>query len=142
MGLIEGLREPDDVHSVPGFRQARFSRTRHCLPAIVERVWQNREAAKRENNAPLSQALKIIMNAFYGVLGSSGCRFFDPRLASSITLRGHQIMKRTRELIEAEGHAVIYGDTDSTFVWLGRAHDEDEATRIGRALVALSLIHI
>ena len=136
LGLVEGLHQPDDEHSVEGFRGARFSRTRHCLPAIVERVWQGREAAKRDGNKALSQALKIIMNAFYGVLGSSGCRFFDPRLASSITLRGHQIMKRTRELIEAEGHAVIYGDTDSTFVWLGRAHDEEEAARIGRALVA------
>ncbi|MFI8747108.1 DNA polymerase II [Pseudomonas sp. NPDC077186] len=136
VGLVEGLQQPDDAHSVEGFRGARFSRSRHCLPAIVERVWQGREAAKREGNAALSQALKIIMNAFYGVLGSSGCRFFDPRLASSITLRGHQIMKRTRELIEAEGHAVIYGDTDSTFVWLGRAHGEDEAAQIGRALVS------
>ncbi|MBC9251815.1 DNA polymerase II [Pseudomonas alcaligenes] len=135
LGLIEGLRQPDDEHSVEGFRGARFSRTRHCLPAIVERVWQGREAAKREGNAPLSQALKIIMNAFYGVLGSSGCRFFDTRLASSITLRGHQIMRRTRELIEAAGYQVIYGDTDSTFVWLGSAHTEDEAARIGRALV-------
>jgi DNA polymerase-2 len=135
LGLIEGMRHPADDESVPGFRGARFSRTRHCLPAIVESVWQGREAAKREGNAPLSQALKIIMNAFYGVLGSSGCRFFDPRLASSITLRGHEIMRRTRELIEAEGHAVIYGDTDSTFVWLRRAHGEDEAAQIGRALV-------
>ncbi|MDG9930687.1 MULTISPECIES: DNA polymerase II [unclassified Pseudomonas] len=136
VGLIEGLREPDDEHSVEGFREARFSRTRHCLPAIVERVWQGREAAKREGNAPLSQALKIIMNAFYGVLGSSGCRFFDTRLASSITLRGHAIMRRTRELIEAQGYQVIYGDTDSTFVWLGREHNEEEAASIGRELVA------
>ncbi|TBV06530.1 DNA polymerase II [Phytopseudomonas dryadis] len=135
VGLVEGLRTPDDASSVAGFRGARFSRTRHCLPAIVERVWQGRETAKREGNAPLSQALKIIMNAFYGVLGSSGCRFFDPRLASSITLRGHEVMRRTRALIEAEGHAVIYGDTDSTFVWLRRAHSQDEAERIGRALV-------
>ncbi len=135
VGLIEGLRQPTDEASVPGFRGARFSRTRHCLPAIVERVWQGREAAKRARNKPLAQALKIIMNAFYGVLGSSGCRFFDPRLASSITLRGHQIMRRTRELIEAQGHTVIYGDTDSTFVWLRRAHSDEEAARIGRALV-------
>lgn len=135
VGLVEGLRQPDDAHSVPGFREARFSRTRHCLPSIVERVWQGRETAKRERNQPLSQALKIIMNAFYGVLGSSGCRFFDPRLASSITLRGHEIMRRTRALIEAQGHQVIYGDTDSTFVWLGAAHGEEEAAAIGRALV-------
>jgi DNA polymerase-2 len=136
VGLIEGLQQPDATHSVPGFRGARFSRTQHCLPSIVERVWQGRETAKREHNAPLSQALKIIMNAFYGVLGSSGCRFFDTRLASSITLRGHEIMARTRALIEAEGHAVIYGDTDSTFVWLKRPHSPDDAAQIGHTLVA------
>ncbi|MBA4360465.1 MAG: DNA polymerase II [Pseudomonas sp.] len=135
VGLIEGLQHPEDSESVPGFRGARFSRTRHCLPAIVARVAEGRETAKREHNAPLSQALKIIMNAFYGVLGSSGCRFFDTRLASSITLRGHEIMLRTRQLIEAQGHTVIYGDTDSTFVWLRRAHGQEEAAQIGRALV-------
>ena len=135
VGLIEGLQHPDDADSVPGFRGARFSRTRHCLPSIVSRVAEGRETAKREHNAPLSQALKIIMNAFYGVLGSSGCRFFDTRLASSITLRGHEIMLRTRKLIEEQGHAVIYGDTDSTFVWLRRAHGQEEAATIGHILV-------
>ncbi|WP_448123913.1 DNA polymerase II [Pseudomonas veronii] len=135
VGLVEGLKHPDDSASVEGFRGARFSRTRHCLPAIVARISEGREEAKREHNAPLSQALKIIMNAFYGVLGSSGCRFFDTRLASSITLRGHQIMRQTRELVEAQGYEVIYGDTDSTFVWLGSAHSQEDARRIGQALV-------
>jgi DNA polymerase-2 len=135
VGLVDGLAAPPG-ETVPGFRGARFSRTRHCLPGIVERIWAGREAAKREGNKPLSQALKIIMNAMYGVLGTTGCRFFDARLASSITLRGHEIMHRTRELIVARGYQVIYGDTDSTFVWLGRAHGEEEATRIGRDLVA------
>ncbi|AHC34680.1 MULTISPECIES: DNA polymerase II [unclassified Pseudomonas] len=135
VGLIEGLKHPDDSESVEGFRGARFSRTRHCLPSIVARVSEGREEAKREHNAPLSQALKIIMNAFYGVLGSSSCRFFDTRLASSITMRGHQIMRQTRALVEAQGYEVIYGDTDSTFVWLGSAHSQADASRIGRALV-------
>jgi DNA polymerase-2 len=135
VGLVEGVRNPDDSDSVPGFRGARFSRSRHSLPAIVGQIWQGREAAKRQQNKPLSQALKIIMNAFYGVLGSSGCRFFDPRLASSITMRGHEIMHRTRELIEARGYQVIYGDTDSTFVWLKRARTAEHAAQIGRALV-------
>ncbi|HGM5491873.1 TPA: DNA polymerase II [Serratia fonticola] len=135
VGLVEGMQHPDDENSVPGFRQARFSRSKHCLPEIVRQIWQGREAAKRHNNKPLSQALKIIMNAFYGVLGSSGCRFFDPRLASSITLRGHEIMRQTRELIEAKGYQVIYGDTDSTFVWLKKAHSEQQAAEIGRELL-------
>jgi hypothetical protein len=88
---------------VPGFTWRPLFAREHCLPAIVNQIWQGREAAKRDQNKPLSQALKIIMNAFYGVLGSSGCRFFDPRLASSITMRGHEIMHRTRELIEEQG---------------------------------------
>ena len=138
VGLVTGARSAadDDEATVPGFRGARFSRHKHCLPAIVKQIWQGREAAKREGNHPLSQALKIIMNAFYGVLGSSGCRFFDPRLASSITLRGHEIMHRTRELIEDQGYQVIYGDTDSTFVWLKHARTEEQAAEIGRMLVS------
>jgi len=134
VGLVAGLAEPE-LETVPGFRGARFSRTRHCLPGIVKRVWEGREAAKRAGNQPLSQALKIIMNAMYGVLGTTACRFFDDRLASSITMRGHDIMHRTRELIEARGYQVIYGDTDSTFVWLGGAHADEDALRIGRELV-------
>jgi DNA polymerase-2 len=133
VGLVEGLAEPE-AETVPGFRGARFSRTRHCLPGIVTRVSAGRDAAKVQRNAPLSQALKIIMNSMYGVLGTPACRFFDPRLASSITMRGHEIMHRTRELIEAQGYQVIYGDTDSTFVWLGGARAEDEAAHIGAAL--------
>ncbi|VVE24071.1 DNA polymerase II [Pandoraea terrae] len=135
VGLVEGLQHPDDADSVPGFRGARFSRSKHCLPAIVHRIWQGRDVAKRERNAPLSQALKIIMNAFYGVLGSTGCRFFDPRLASSITLRGHDIMRKSRELIEAQGFEVIYGDTDSIFVWLGDEQTEAQAAAIATSLV-------
>ncbi|WP_034292703.1 DNA polymerase II [Herbaspirillum sp. RV1423] len=135
VGLVEGLAHPGDADSVPGFRGARFSRRKHSLPAIVAQIWQGREVAKRQQNKPLSQALKIIMNALYGVLGSTGCRFFDARLASSITMRGHEIMHRTRELIEAQGYQVIYGDTDSTFVWLRKAHSEAQADAIGNALV-------
>ncbi|PWF54942.1 DNA polymerase II [Massilia glaciei] len=135
VGLVVGTSDDDHAATVQGFRGARFARDKHCLPAIVNQIWQGREAAKRENNKPLSQALKIIMNAFYGVLGSSGCRFFDPRLASSITLRGHEIMHLTRKLIEDQGYQVIYGDTDSTFVWLRHAHTDEQAGEIGRALV-------
>ncbi len=77
VGLVQGLSEPES-DTVPGFRGARFSRTRHALPEMVARVWQGREVAKREGNAPLSQALKIIMNSFYGVLGASGLPVLRP----------------------------------------------------------------
>jgi len=137
VGLIEGMAQPDETHSSEGFLGAWFSREKHCLPEIVGQIWHGRDEAKRQGNKPLSQALKIIMNAFYGVLGTSACRFFDPRLASSITMRGHEIMRQTKTLIESQGYEVIYGDTDSTFVWLKHAHSEEEAARIGQALVVL-----
>ena len=135
VGLVEGMEAPDDQHAVPGFLGAHFSRTVHCLPEIVATIWEARDEAKRQSNNPLSQALKIIMNAFYGVLGTDACRFFDPRLASSITLRGHEIIRQTKSLIEAEGYDVIYGDTDSLFVWLKQAHNEVSAKSIGQQLV-------
>jgi DNA polymerase-2 len=102
---------------------------------MIETLWQARDVAKKNNEQAFSQAIKIIMNSFYGVLGSSGCRFFDTRLASSITMRGHEIMKQTKVLIEKEGYQVIYGDTDSTFVSLNRRCSKKEADKIGKTLV-------
>ncbi|NMV11646.1 DNA polymerase II, partial [Vibrio parahaemolyticus] len=101
-------------------------RTKHFLPEMIEKLWAARDVAKKNNEKAFSQAIKIIMNSFYGVLGSSGCRFFDTRLASSITMRGHEIMKQTKVLIEEQGYQVIYGDTDSTFVSLNRPYSQVE----------------
>ncbi len=120
--------------SISGFLEAEFSRDRHILPDIVSQLWQDRDAAKKEKNQPLSQAIKIIMNSFYGVLGSSGCRFFNPQLASSITKRGHQIIQTTKTIIEEQGYPVIYGDTDSVFVLLGENQSEENCQTIGKQL--------
>eukprot|EP00119_Amphimedon_queenslandica_P020652 XP_019861071.1 PREDICTED: uncharacterized protein LOC109589422 [Amphimedon queenslandica] len=82
----------------------------------------------------MSQATKILMNSFYGILGATGCRFRDTRLASSITMRGHEIIRRTRDAIEEEGLSVIYGDTDSLFVLLGSQTSAKEAVACGARL--------
>ena len=130
-----GLAVHTDLdESIPGFLGAEFSRDRHILPDIVTQLWQDRDAAKKEKNQPLSQAIKIIMNSFYGVLGSSGCRFFNPQLASSITKRGHQIIQTTKTIIEEQGYPVIYGDTDSVFVLLGENQSEAACQTIGKQL--------
>ncbi|WP_341665201.1 DNA polymerase II [Vibrio sp.] len=138
MGLIEGLKleiGKDEHQAVEGFRGAQFHRSKHFLPAMIEDLWAARDQAKSNNEDVFSQAIKIIMNSFYGVLGSSGCRFFDTRLASSITMRGHEIMKQTKQLIEQKGYHVIYGDTDSTFVALNGQFSQMQANKIGQELV-------
>jgi len=119
---------------VPGFLGATFARRGAILPELIEELWQARDDAKKNHDKPLSQAVKILMNSFYGVLGSPGCRFYDSRLASSITRRGHAIIQKSRDLIEARGHGVIYGDTDSLFVLLGDAIEESDASAIGAEL--------
>jgi DNA polymerase II len=128
-----GLARPGD-DPVPGFLGARFAREGALLPAIIAELWQRRDAARRAGDRPLAQAIKIIMNSFYGVLGSPGCRFHDPRLAGSITRRGREIITRSRAWIEAQGHQVIYGDTDSLFVLLGSGVDEAAARATGTVL--------
>jgi len=120
---------------VEGFLEATFSREEHILPGVIASLWNERDLAKRDHNAPLSQAIKIIMNSFYGVLGASGCRFHHQKLASSITRRGHEIITRTRDYIESRGYRVIYGDTDSVFVWLGDDLAATDANAIGTELM-------
>lgn len=132
MGLIEGLQHPEQA--IPGFKGAQFSREQHFLPKIITELWAQRDQAKAHNDKPRSQAIKILMNSFYGVLGSGGCRFYDTRLASSITLRGHEIMQQTAKWVEEQGYQVIYGDTDSTFVLLNSDCSNEEAEDIGQTL--------
>jgi DNA polymerase-2 len=73
------------------------------------------------------------MNSFYGVLGTTGCRFYDPRLAGTITRIGHWILTFSREFIEKEGYQVIYGDTDSLFTHL-TDEKQNAVNRIGTQL--------
>ena len=113
-----GLAEPG-TDPVPGFAGASYAREGGLLPDLIATLWERRDEAKRTGDQPFQHAVKILMNSFYGVLGARGCRFFDPRLASSITMRGHEIIRRSKAFIEDDGFEVIYGDTDSLFVLLG-----------------------
>lgn len=137
VGLVEGASADagDPAAVVQGPQGTTFSRTRHCLPEIVTTLWRARDEAKRARNEPLSQALKLLMNSFAGVLGASECRFFNPKLVSAVTLRGHEMMKLTRDFVERRGYEAIYGDTDSIFIWLGRTHTNEEAHAVAAGLV-------
>jgi DNA polymerase-2 len=134
LGLIKGLSSPIDA--ITGFNNALFSRNEHHLPKLITHLTHTRQKAKDTNQPMLSQAIKIIMNSLYGVLGSKGCRFYDPRLSSSITLRGHEIMQTTRKWIENLGFEVIYGDTDSTFVRLGDELTSEQCDQLGAFLAS------
>lgn len=130
LALVMGLKDAD---AIPGFDEGRFSRTETILPDLITTLWSARDRAKADRNSVLSQAIKIIMNSFYGVLGTTGCRFFDTRLVSSITRRGHEIIIESKNYLEKKGFEVIYGDTDSLFVLIPSASDAD-VERVGKQL--------
>jgi len=115
--VIHQLEDPGQT--IKGPAGLEFAEGFTILPLLIQNLWQEREKAKKVKDAALSQAVKIIMNSFYGVLGSPGCRFHDPRLAGTITRIGHWILTLSRSYIEDKGFRVIYGDTDSLFVHLG-----------------------
>lgn len=126
----------EDAHPVSGFVGARFHRTRHILPQLITQLWHSRDEAKERNDAARSYAIKILMNSFYGILGTPACRFFDPKLASSITLRGHEIITGSKAFLEARGYRVIYGDTDSVFVQLSPDASAEACVALGQQLAA------
>lgn len=131
LGMALADEESDPL---AGFDGARFHRTEHILPALIDRLWTARDQAKRRQDAAAQRAIKILMNSFYGVLGTPACRFFDPRLASSITRRGHEVLHMARAHIEQQNLAVLYGDTDSLFVHVGEGPDQATCLARGQAL--------
>jgi DNA polymerase-2 len=111
---------------------ARFSRTEAILPEVIQEFTQRRDRAKESRDRKADQAIKIMMNALFGVLGAASCRFFNPEIANAITSFGQQTLHWTREAFEREGVQVLYGDTDSVFVQLhGDERAEAEMLRDG-----------
>jgi DNA polymerase-2 len=108
---------------------ATFSRDPGILPGLLNELTPQRAAAKQAGDEVKSQAIKILMNSFYGVLGTSACRFAFPGLANAITGFGREILLWSKARFEALGFEVLYGDTDSLFVASGTLDPDEAATR-------------
>ena len=119
----------DEVHVAP--TGVRFWASKHrvgLVPHLLEDLMGQRELHKRgmqeagDDNTQRSfhddmqYAVKILMNSFYGVFASGFYRFTHRDLGSSITAWARHNIKGVIAELEAEGHAVVYSDTDSIFV--------------------------
>ncbi len=72
-----------------------------------ERLWYNTVQA----------AMKVYINASYGVFGNESFGFFSLAVAESVTAIGRNtLLDALREAEELNLH-IVYGDTDSLFVW-------------------------
>jgi DNA polymerase-2 len=121
----------DDLIETPG---GSFHRAPAILPGLLDELFPRREAARKAGDKVAANAIKILMNSFYGVLGTSACRFYNPALANSITGTGKEILLWSKRWFEEAGFRVLYGDTDSLFV--GSGTQEQDVTQRGMQLAA------
>ena len=114
----------------------RFSRETTILPPLLDHLHSKRNLAKKEGDQLRSFTFKIIMNSFYGVMGSAACRFRCGNLAGAVTGFGQHFLSKTRSWFEEQGYKVLYGDTDSLFIDIQCAPDKtpDEIRAIGDEL--------
>ena len=122
-----------DLIETPG--GGAFRRSPAILPRMLDELFPRREAAKRAGDGVAGHAIKILMNSFYGVLGTPACRFYNPALANAITGMGKEMLLWSKSWFEAAGFQVLYGDTDSLFVHAG-ANDPERAALRGSELAA------
>jgi DNA polymerase II len=120
----------DDPILTPG---GAFRRDTAILPRMLDELFPQRESAKKRGDNVAANAIKILMNSFYGVLGTPACRFYNPSLANSITGSGKEILLWSKRWFETAGFRVLYGDTDSLFV-AANGDDPDSARELGKTL--------
>ncbi len=112
------------------------------LPGILVKLMEERASIKkamkdastqeeRDYYDGLQEAIKILMNSFYGVLASSFYRFTDPKIGASITAFSREATKDLIRKLEGEGLTVIYSDTDSVF-FLSPHKDLDKTIELGK----------
>ncbi len=56
-------------------------------------------------------AIKVVMNSYYGVAGYPRFRLYDREMGSAVTATGRAVIEHTKEVVEDEGHEVVYGDS-------------------------------
>jgi DNA polymerase elongation subunit (family B) len=83
----------------------------------------------------LQNAFKILINSFYGFLGTNGLHFNDPAAAGRVTAAGREVMMRIVDELRGAGCTVIEADTDGAYFVPPRdGSPEDIVEHVGEAL--------
>jgi DNA polymerase I len=120
------LSDEGKIVSPIGVKFVDASMKRGVLPALLEQLMRDREDARRKMRTAkspdkvryydgLQQAIKTLMNSFYGVFASAFYRFTNPQIGGSITAFSRGIIQNVISTLTREGINVIYADTDSIF---------------------------
>lgn len=83
----------------------------------------------REQYKVVQAALKVFINASYGVFGSEAFPLYCPPVAESTTALGRYSILKTMEMALDMKLSVLYGDTDSLFLWNPTEEQVEELIR-------------
>lgn len=97
------------------------------IPQILRELLEDRDRFRRQSREAttkelrdyydgLQNAVKVLMNSFYGVLASSFYRFTDKEIGAAITAFAREAITSIIKALETDGYDVVYSDTDSVFV--------------------------
>ena len=110
-----------------------FRNEEGILPVLIERIWKQRDIARKKKDELTRYALKIQLNTMYGVMASPSCRFYNTKVSNAITHFSQFIVKLTDKVIEKKGYKLLYNDTDSFFVQTN-SKSLKQAEKIGKEL--------
>ena len=110
------------------------------------RVYIYKVLAKKEPNLQLrrqydvvQRALKVFINASYGVFGAETFPLYCPPVAESTTALGrHAIVSSLKKAAELD-LVILYGDTDSLFIWNPSLHQVDELIKWSEETLGIDL---
>ena len=111
--------EANEKNLITAPNKAAFLRERGILPGLIDRYFAARKQALDAGDEEASFVYKILMNSFYGVLGTPSCRYGRSELAGAITSFAKKWLHFSRDWFAGKGYRVLYGDTDSLFVETG-----------------------
>lgn len=120
------------------------------MPQLLKELITKRKAAKDmlkldKSNKQLEarqQALKVSCNSVYGFCGTEVNEFACMPVAKTVTCFGRQNLRETRKLIEEmmqDEILVIYGDTDSVFLFWPKANGDIAHVRARVALLVAAI---
>ena len=87
----------------------------------------------------VEKALKVFINASYGVTGAQHFELFCMPAAESVTAFGRDAIIRTKEKSESMGILVLYGDTDSVFLDNPSKEQQDELVKWSSEALGIDL---
>ncbi len=86
---------------------------------IYKKMAKNQSIPKEEREwyDVVQSAMKVYINASYGVFGHEKFPLYTPSVAESVTALGRYVITSTLRKAKELGLKVLYGDTDSLFLW-------------------------